>query len=252
MSSVYVAWENKDDSRHHWWFPCEMTFEKRAQKFLTDDAQLVDLSRACDWLEICFPILADLVSDASSVWNSCARSSDVISREYQWWRGTMSAVSTGYSIWPFLKFFTLKANLIIQEARLQKATSELNEAQAQLDEKQRELDLVQAKYDQAMRDKQTLVDDAEACRRKMANATALIDGLGGEKTRWTEQSKKFDQQIQRFESFLNSDFIRRADILLFSQGAVNIVWFRPGRLRRSLSSWRTLSVWLTNVQYNII
>lgn len=90
---------------------------------------------------------------------------------------------------------------------MQKATSELNEAQAQLDEKQRELDLVQAKYDQAMRDKQTLVDDAEACRRKMANATALIDGLGGEKTRWTEQSKKFDQQIQRFESLVNSDFI---------------------------------------------
>lgn len=67
--------------------------------------------------------------------------------------------------------------------------------------------MVQAKYDQAMRDKQTLVDDAEACRRKMANATALIDGLGGERTRWTEQSKKFDQQIQRFESFVNSDFI---------------------------------------------
>ena len=86
---------------------------------------------------------------------------------------------------------------MVQEARLQKATDELNEAQEQLDEKQRELDVVQAKYDQAMRDKQTLVDDAEACRRKMANATALIDGLGGEKTRWTEQSKKFEQQIQR-------------------------------------------------------
>lgn len=70
-----------------------------------------------------------------------------------------------------------------------------------MDEKQRELDAVQAKYDQAMRDKQMLVDDAEACRRKMANATALIDGLGGEKTRWTEQSKKFDQQIQRCDSY---------------------------------------------------
>ena len=57
---------------------------------------------------------------------------------------------------------------------------------------------MQAKYDTAMRDKQKLVDDADACRRKMANATALIDGLGGEKARWTEQSKKFDQQIQRW------------------------------------------------------
>lgn len=56
---------------------------------------------------------------------------------------------------------------------------------------------MQAKYDKAMKDKQELVEDAEACRRKMGNATALIDGLGGEKVRWTEQSKKFDQQIQR-------------------------------------------------------
>ena len=84
-----------------------------------------------------------------------------------------------------------------------------------MDEKQRELDAVQAKYDQAMRDKQTLVDDAEACRRKMANATALIDGLGGEKTRWTEQSKKFDQQIQRCSSYWSE---------LFSLGGTSLVF----------------------------
>ena len=44
---------------------------------------------------------------------------------------------------------------------------------------------------------QTLVDDAEACRRKMTNATALIEGLGGEKIRWTAASKGFEAQIQR-------------------------------------------------------
>ena len=44
---------------------------------------------------------------------------------------------------------------------------------------------------------QTLVDDAEACRRKMINATALIEGLGGEKVRWTAASKGFEAQIQR-------------------------------------------------------
>ena len=44
---------------------------------------------------------------------------------------------------------------------------------------------------------QALVEDAETCRRKMTNATALIDGLGGEKIRWTEQSKQFEQQINR-------------------------------------------------------
>lgn len=44
---------------------------------------------------------------------------------------------------------------------------------------------------------QTLMDDADNCRRKMNNAEALINGLSGEKTRWTEASKLFDAQIKR-------------------------------------------------------
>ena len=39
----------------------------------------------------------DLGSDASSVWNFCARFSDVISRGNQWWRRKVSAVFSGYS-----------------------------------------------------------------------------------------------------------------------------------------------------------
>uniref|UniRef100_A0A452H0T0 Dynein axonemal heavy chain 5 n=1 Tax=Gopherus agassizii TaxID=38772 RepID=A0A452H0T0_9SAUR len=91
----------------------------------------------------------------------------------------------------------LKANLALQEARLAVAQTELNNAQNQLDEKQKELDQVQAMYNAAMQEKQTLLDDAEACRRKMNNATALIEGLGGEKIRWTESSKNFQNQIIR-------------------------------------------------------
>ena len=92
-----------------------------------------------------------------------------------------------------------QANLIVQEARLGKAMASLQEAQAQLDEKQRELDAVQAKFDAAMAEKQALLDDAESCRRKMGNATALIEGLGGEKVRWTEASKRFESQINRWD-----------------------------------------------------
>lgn len=91
----------------------------------------------------------------------------------------------------------LKANLAIQEVRLASAMANLHHAQAQLDEKQRELDEVQALYDAAMREKQTLLDDAESCRRKMNAASALIGGLGGEKDRWTQQSKEFESQINR-------------------------------------------------------
>ena len=44
---------------------------------------------------------------------------------------------------------------------------------------------------------QGLIDDAESCRRKMKTATALIDGLSGERERWTEQSKEFEAQVGR-------------------------------------------------------
>uniref|UniRef100_A0A7M5V1B0 Uncharacterized protein n=2 Tax=Clytia hemisphaerica TaxID=252671 RepID=A0A7M5V1B0_9CNID len=91
----------------------------------------------------------------------------------------------------------LKANLSIQEAKLELAMSDLQTAQQQLDEKQKELDAAQAEYESAMREKQILVDDAETCKRKMVAASALINGLGGEKERWTEQSKEFAQQTER-------------------------------------------------------
>lgn len=55
-----------------------------------------------------------------------------------------------------------------------------------------------------------MLEDAESCRRKMNNATALIQGLGGEKVRWTEASKRFQDQINRLVKMLqmygNSQF----------------------------------------------
>ncbi|WAR12301.1 DYH5-like protein [Mya arenaria] len=90
-----------------------------------------------------------------------------------------------------------RANLAVQEARLEIAMGDLATAQAQLDEKERELAAVQADYDKAMSEKQKLMDDAETCRRKMNAAAALIEGLGGEKIRWTEQSHEFKAQIGR-------------------------------------------------------
>ena len=91
----------------------------------------------------------------------------------------------------------LKANLAIQEVRFGHASAELAAANAQLDEKEREVAVVQAMYDEAMGKKQKLIDDAETCRRKMKAASTLIEGLSGEKVRWTEQSKEFKMQIQR-------------------------------------------------------
>uniref|UniRef100_A0A8C3TQI8 Dynein axonemal heavy chain 8 n=1 Tax=Catharus ustulatus TaxID=91951 RepID=A0A8C3TQI8_CATUS len=91
----------------------------------------------------------------------------------------------------------LKANLAKQEGRLKIANAEKDKAQAELDEKQAELDKVQAKFDAAMKEKMDLENDAESCKRKMQAASALIDGLSGEKVRWTQQSKEFKSQIKR-------------------------------------------------------
>ncbi|XP_065805228.1 dynein axonemal heavy chain 5 [Labrus bergylta] len=106
----------------------------------------------------------------------------------------------------------LKANLALQEARLVVAQTELAKAQEQLDAKQQELDAVQALYDAAMKEKQDLEDDAQACRRKMGNATALIDGLGGEKVRWTDSSAGFQTQI----SHLVGDVLLSAGFLSYA------------------------------------
>ena len=67
-----------DILRRYHWFPREMTFEKRAQKFHTDDASLPRF----DWMR--------RISDQSPVWNFCARFSDVISRGSHRWRRQMS------------------------------------------------------------------------------------------------------------------------------------------------------------------
>ncbi|XP_027519567.1 dynein heavy chain 5, axonemal isoform X1 [Corapipo altera] len=91
----------------------------------------------------------------------------------------------------------LKANLAIQENRLNTAMLDLQKAQEELGAKQEELDIVQAEYETAMREKQTLLEDAERCRHKMQTASSLISGLAGEKERWTEQSKEFAVQTKR-------------------------------------------------------
>ena len=62
---------------------------------------------------------------------------------------------------------------------------------------QAKLDEAQAEFDKAMAAKQALEEDAAATQKKMDSANALIGALAGEETRWSKQSKEFDQKIQR-------------------------------------------------------
>ena len=68
-------------------------------------------------------------------------------------------------------------------------------AENQLAEREAALQKVKDQYDAAVSEKQRLTDAANSCLRKMTAATALINGLGGEKARWTQQSKEFKIQL---------------------------------------------------------
>ncbi|XP_055341393.1 dynein axonemal heavy chain 8-like isoform X2 [Paramacrobiotus metropolitanus] len=99
--------------------------------------------------------------------------------------------------WINRKVLPLKAALVLKERKLNEATQQLEEAQKKLDEKQAELDVVQTVYDKAMGEKKALMDDAALCRLKMSAANTLIGMLGGERVRWTSQSKEYRAQIER-------------------------------------------------------
>ena len=102
----YQSEKTDDISRSHQRFPPELTSEKRAQKFYTDEAFLTQIwVSASDWLkqvsQAALPTSStdpDLGSDESSVWNFCARFSDFNSWGSQWWRCEMSSVISGFSL----------------------------------------------------------------------------------------------------------------------------------------------------------
>jgi len=108
-------------------------------------------------------------------------------------------------IWKdYITAVLLQANLTHQEARLTVAMADLAGAEQELEERERALQEVKEQYDAAVSEKQRLTDAANICLRKMTAATALINGLGGEKIRWTQMSQQFKEQLGRSVSVLLS------------------------------------------------
>ncbi|XP_055386175.1 dynein axonemal heavy chain 8 [Condylostylus longicornis] len=91
----------------------------------------------------------------------------------------------------------LKANLAIQEAKYNKAMFDLHEAEEELKAKEKELHEVQCLLDAAIKKKNDVMAEASFVQNKMNAATALIEGLGGEKIRWTEQIATFSSKKDR-------------------------------------------------------
>ena len=81
--------------------------------------------------------------------------------------------------------------LKVQEAKLEKATKELNAAEAELKKVMDEVAVLDAQLQQAMEKKNALEANAMAMKRKMDAANKLLSGLSGENARWTEDSKNF-------------------------------------------------------------
>jgi dynein heavy chain len=107
----------------------------------------------------------------------------------------VSAMVTYHNI---AKFVAPKTDALLKaEKSLEVANKKLAAAMEDLAVCQAELDAMQAKFDAAKAEKQRLQDDADLTKRRMDAANALINGLSGEKTRWTQQSKEFADEISR-------------------------------------------------------
>ncbi|KAL1457441.1 hypothetical protein WDU94_007673, partial [Cyamophila willieti] len=88
----------------------------------------------------------------------------------------------------------LKANLAAQQIKLSKALSDKERAETILRDKNKELAAAKAQLDGASATQRAMLELGNKCKTKMLAATGLITGLGGEKTRWTEQAIQFRNQ----------------------------------------------------------
>merc|ERR550514_821501 len=84
-----------------------------------------------------------------------------------------------------------------QEGKLTIAMKQLGEAEAEMAKAQAILDGLNTQFNDAMANKQALEDKANMTKRKMDQANKLINGLAGEKVRWTEDSNNFASRRKR-------------------------------------------------------
>ncbi|KAI3381764.1 hypothetical protein SNEBB_005804 [Seison nebaliae] len=91
----------------------------------------------------------------------------------------------------------LKDNLAAQEHRFQLASNELEAAEAQLREKEMELQALTDRYNDARRKKEALEEEANILKQKMMAASNLVEGLGDERVRWTENVHEFQERIEK-------------------------------------------------------
>ncbi|KAG2951559.1 Dynein gamma chain, flagellar outer arm [Phytophthora cactorum] len=86
--------------------------------------------------------------------------------------------------------------LRIAEGKFEAAQARLQSSEDKLQKCQNVLTRLQEDFQTQMAEKARVEAFAQATKRKMEQATALIGGLGGEKVRWTEDSNRFVERKQ--------------------------------------------------------
>jgi dynein heavy chain len=84
--------------------------------------------------------------------------------------------------------------LQVAETSLAKVMGELNQKKAELKEVQDNVAKLLAEFDAAKKKKDELEVQVDECSKRLVRAEKLISGLGGEKTRWAESSKRLGVQ----------------------------------------------------------
>jgi len=87
--------------------------------------------------------------------------------------------------------------LAIAEGQMEAANKALAAAEARLAGCNEKLAELQAMFDEQMGKKRRIEEGAIALQKKMNQASALINGLAGERTRWTEDAANFSDQKTR-------------------------------------------------------
>eukprot|EP00940_MAST-03C_sp_MAST-3C-sp2_P000489 g489.t1 len=89
-----------------------------------------------------------------------------------------------------------KAALAESERKLAVVMAALDKKKAELGEIEDDLAKLQSEFDEATKKKERLEFEVDLCGKKLVRAKQLIEGLGGEKVRWQEQSNLRDQELR--------------------------------------------------------
>ena len=84
----------------------------------------------------------------------------------------------------------MKEELAVAEAKFAKVDGELSVKKEALRKKQAEVDGLRAELKAIQDEKQRLQDEVADCEARLITATKLIEGLGGQKTLWKQQSEE--------------------------------------------------------------